>query len=221
MRRNARPARRLSITCLLFCLAAGATGGCDGGTPLTRPGQAGPQSTFGNDSSLVSTPVSGELGAVRGATARYHDLAVANADGYVIPAGEPCVAVPPLGVMGFHAPNLTLMADQDLDPLRPELLLYLPKPGGGLKLVGVEYFQNVLLRNLATGDVDTWISKDPWDPATYEVANPTPVLFGRSFDAYHAGHIESMAWHWDLHVWVWANNPSGMFAPFNPALTCG
>jgi len=26
--------------------------------------------------------------------------------------------------------------------------------------------------------------------------------------------------HYDLHVWFWHDNPSGLFAPFNPALSC-
>ena len=34
------------------------------------------------------------------------------------------------------------------------------------------------------------------------------------------GHLPGMPWHWDLHVWVWANNPSGTFAQWNPALSC-
>jgi hypothetical protein len=26
--------------------------------------------------------------------------------------------------------------------------------------------------------------------------------------------------HWDLHVWLWKHNPSGMFSPTNPDLKC-
>ena len=29
--------------------------------------------------------------------------------------------------MGVHAPNLALIGDQRIDPLRPELLLYVPR----------------------------------------------------------------------------------------------
>jgi hypothetical protein len=35
-----------------------------------------------------------------------------------------------------------------------------------------------------------------------------------------AGHEEGMPWHYDLHVWLYADNPSGMFTPYNPALEC-
>jgi hypothetical protein len=26
--------------------------------------------------------------------------------------------------------------------------------------------------------------------------------------------------HYDLHVWLWKHNPSGLFAPFNPEASC-
>jgi hypothetical protein len=29
-----------------------------------------------------------------------------------------------------------------------------------------------------------------------------------------------MGFHYDLHLWFWADNPLGFFAPFNPALSC-
>jgi hypothetical protein len=34
------------------------------------------------------------------------------------------------------------------------------------------------------------------------------------------GHNPTMPVHYDLHVWIWKANPSGLFAPFNPALSC-
>jgi hypothetical protein len=26
--------------------------------------------------------------------------------------------------------------------------------------------------------------------------------------------------HYDLHVWLWKHNPEGMFAQFNPRVSC-
>ena len=125
----------------------------------------------------------------------------------------------PEGAMGIHAPNFSMIADQELDPLQPEALLYVPTPDGGRKLVGVEYVQIALVRNPETNEVGPWLSQDPW-PASYEVVTATPRLFGQSFQGPMPGHTEAMGWHWDLHAWIWAHNPSGMFAPWNPALEC-
>jgi hypothetical protein len=159
-----------------------------------------------------------ELAAVRAATAKFHDISAAYAAGYTTQF-EPCVENPGVGVMGIHARNESLMGDQLLDPLRPALLLYAPKSNGGYRLTGVEYFEIVLLRNPATNEVAPWISPNPW-PSNYEVVTLTPQLFGRTFDGPMPGHIPTMPWHWDLHVWIWAHNPSGMFAEWNPALQC-
>jgi hypothetical protein len=217
--------KRLTITRFVFgvwiaWLAGGAVGCSDAGSPI-RPAAADPQATrqFPQGSAISAPPVSAELAAVRAATAPFHDLAVANAADYVIPPGEPCVPTP-VGVMGIHAPNLPLMGDQQLDPLRPEALLYVPAGNGGLRLVGVEYFQFVLLRNLKTLDLGFWFKEGAWDPAEYEVVTPTPRLFGQTFDGPMPGHIPAMPWHWDLHVWVWSHNPAGMFAEGNPSLSC-
>lgn len=141
-----------------------------------------------------------ELQAVKAATARYHSFAQAQADGYTI-AGEPCVAAPGLGAMGIHAVNPALIADPAINPTQPEILLYLPKANGRLELIGVEYFKVDADQNLAT-DADR------------------PSVFGQPFDGPMPGHTPTMPIHYDLHVWFWADNPAGMFAPFNPSLNC-
>ena len=159
-----------------------------------------------------------ELAAVRAATAQFQDVNAAIAAGYFSPAGRVCDEIA-IGAMGIHSGNPSLQATQEIDPLRPEVLLYLPKPGGGFRLVGVEYVQLVLLRDPATGVVAPWASQSPW-PSNYVVVTPTPQLFGQTFDGPMPGHIPGMPWHWDLHVWVWAHNPTGMFQPWNPAISC-
>src|SRR5919205_1263463 len=68
-----------------------------------------------------------QLQAAKAATARFHSFKQALKAGYTV-AGEPCV--PPVGprspAMGIHAVNPALMADPAIDPLRPEILLYIP-----------------------------------------------------------------------------------------------
>ena len=178
-----------------------------------------PASVAAEDQSLQGDPSLGpQLAAVRGATAQFHDVSAAIAAGHLTPAGRICDQIA-IGTMGIHSPNPALLATQELDPLRPEVLLYLPKPGGGFRLVGVEYIQFVLLRNPATNQVAPWTAPTPW-PSNYEVVTPTPTLFGQTFAGPMPGHLPGMPWHWDLHAWVWANNPSGIFEPWNPALSC-
>ena len=176
---------------------------------LHSPGESAPDATFA---------VGDELAAVRRATAQFHRISNAYAAGYTT-ENEPCVASPD-GTMGVHAPNLSLILDQALDPTRPELLLYVPKPNGGFRLVGVEYFQIVLLRKRGTTDAgQPWLSQEPW-PSDLEIVNPTPQMFGQTFQGPMPGHTPTMPWHWDLHAWIWVHNPSGMFAEWNPSLRC-
>jgi len=160
-----------------------------------------------------------ELAAVRGPTAAFHEVERAIEAGYMDPRGGHCDASA-AGAMGIHSSNPALLQSQTLDPAQPEVLLYLPKEGGGVRLIGVEYLQPVLLRNPDTGVVAPWLAQEPW-PSNYIIVTPTPQLFGQTFQGPMPGHVPGMPWHWDLHVWVWANNPSGMFAQWNPALSCG
>lgn len=159
-----------------------------------------------------------ELAAVRRATAAFHQVERAIAAGYADPRGGHCDESA-AGVMGIHSANPALLQTQALDPAQPEVLLYLPTEGGGVRLIGVEYLQPVLLRNPDTGVVAPWFAPGPW-PSNYTVVTPRPQLFGQTFQGPMPGHVPGMPWHWDLHVWVWPNNPSGMFAQWNPALSC-
>ena len=104
---------------------------------------------------------------------------------------SPCVAVPGVGAMGIHWVNHSLV-DATFDPLRPEAVLYEPGNNGQLKLVGVEYIV------LNTGQTAPTFAGQPFDVG----GNPMPDP------------------HWTLHLWIHKPNPSGLFAPFNPDVTC-
>jgi hypothetical protein len=141
-----------------------------------------------------------DLAKVRQATAKYHDVDGAIADGYV--PTDACDASPD-GGMGYHYFNPSLGMDSVVNLATPEILMY-ASVGGKLKLVGVEYFVGV-------GAPDSPVA----DPAP-----PAPILFGRPFDGPMPGHIPGMPPHYDLHVWIWQPNPNGMFAIWNPSVTC-
>jgi hypothetical protein len=139
------------------------------------------------------------LQAAKAASARYHSVQQALADGYS-GVGEPCVEIPG-AAMGIHYVNGALIADGVIDPARPEILLYVPDEKGDLKLAGVEYFQVDADQDLAT-------------------AGDRPSIFGQPFDGPMPGHSPTMPVHYDLHVWFWQPNTSGLFAPFNPGASC-
>jgi hypothetical protein len=151
---------------------------------------------------LGTDPTGGDplLGAVRAISAKYHSYEQAERDGYSV-AGEPCVASP-AGGMGFHAVNRALVADPAIDPLRPEILLYSAKENGNLELTGVEYMRRAADQTA------------PFDEAD------KPTLFDRAFDGIMPEHAPGMGWHYDLHVWLWQTNPTGLLNAWNPTVTC-
>ena len=102
-----------------------------------------------------------------------------------------CVSAPGLGGMGFHWVNPSLV-DPVFDPLTPEAILYAMGPGGNLRLVALEYI-------------------------VINVGQPTPMFGDQQFDV---GGTPVPVPHWSLHVWLYENNPSGIFAPFNPNISC-
>jgi hypothetical protein len=222
---RSRPLRCWILTLLPL---SGVAAGCSDAAKSTPTGPSVLSQSFGSERPVARTPgeeeptfdVGPELAAVRQATVRFHDISAAYAAGYTTEF-EPCVEIPGGPVMGVHARHDALMADQIVDPLRPELLLYEPKPNGGLKLVGVEYFRIVVVDD---GDPSTndepkaWFGPGP--PPAGRIVGDTPQLFGRPFDGPMEGHIPQMPWHWDLHAWIWHGNPDGIFAEFNRTIRC-
>jgi hypothetical protein len=147
-----------------------------------------------------------QLAKVKTALDKYESVDAAKADGYA-PA-SPCEATPTDpddswwgGGMGVHFVNPKLMAPGPIDPAKPPILTYLPTAGGGYQLLAAEYFKP---------DADQNVQTD----------SDRPTLFGRSFDGPMLGHAPGMPIHYDLHVWLWKANPSGLFAPYNPDVTC-
>ena len=141
-----------------------------------------------------------QLAQVRQATAKYHDVNAALADGFV---PTPHCIESPDGVMGIHYINPPRLMDSEVNILEPEFLLYV-ESGNGLKLVGVEY----------------WFSIGAPDTPIPNPAPPAPILFGRPLEGPMEAHEPGQPPHYDLHVWVWQANPDGIFAPFNRNVNC-
>ncbi len=136
-----------------------------------------------------------DLAQVRAATAAYHDVAIAEADGYVLLSFyAQCVKDPILGAMGYHYINVSLI-DLTIDPLQPEAMVYTPDESGQLQLTSVEYMIPVVDWNAAHPGV--------W-----------PTILGQPYN------LNVAAGKYTLHAWIWHPNPAGMFASFNPKLSC-
>lgn len=155
-----------------------------------------------------------QLARARAATERYLDVDQAIADGFI--PGAACVSHPELGAMGYHFVN----PDRLMDPLsieEPEALLYIKDTHDGpWRLVGLEYLSVVLVDGRPYFGCGV---EDNSCPPEGELEVPT-LFTGVTIDGPMAGHEEGMPWHFDQHVWLYEENPSGMFAPFNPNVIC-
>ena len=154
--------------------------------------------------SKAEDPPAAEIEKMREALAKYKDPYVAVRDLYLSTVG--CVHYDgmkmeghmeyPKGGMGVHFVNLTVQGP--LDPMKPNVLIYEPVDGR-LQLVAAE-----------------WLV-----PVT--VAKERPVLLGQPFQGPMEGHeplIPKDFIHYDLHAWLFKDNPNGMFSPTNPDVTC-
>ena len=146
-----------------------------------------------------------QIDALRKSLEKYQDYKVAVRDLYLSTVG--CVHYSgekiaghmeyAKGAMGVHFVNLTVKGPPD--PMKPNVLIYEPV-GKKLKLVAVE-----------------WLV--PVTPETKQA----PTLFGQTFMGPMEGHeplIPKEFVHYDLHAWLFKDNPLGMFAATNPKVNC-
>jgi hypothetical protein len=148
---------------------------------------------------LVAMAGSPLVEKVRSATARYTDLNVAIAEGFV-PA-TPCVSGPDTGAMGVHFVLPARITSGVLNAEQPEALIYEPMSNGSMRLVGVEF---IVLSSV-------WASKNP---------NSVPALDGNLLNYIGAPNRFGLPAFYELHVWAWEHNPKGSFADWNTLVTC-
>ena len=163
---------------------------CDRASDATSPAHAHGGHAAPSHAAAVSDQVEREIARLRRLTAPFHDFETAVDAGWGTQITG-CFSDPALGGMGFHYGNVALI-DGRVDELEPELLLYEPQKDGRLRLVAVEYIV----------PFGAWTGAEP------------PRLFGQSFHRNEAFGI------WVLHVWHFRHNPSGMFADWNPVVSC-
>lgn len=142
--------------------------------------------------SLESQATEGSaLATLRRATARYHDVNTAIADGFILLHG--CETRPGEGAVGVLYVHLDRFLDGVIDPASPDGLLYEETPNGKLRLTGVELAIPAAM----------WAGADP------------PAFLGVTFQA------EEEFGALGLHIWLWKQNPQGMFAQAHPGISCG
>ena len=135
---------------------------------------------------------------VREATERFRDVAVAEAEGYHLMFG--CVSGEDSGAMGLHYVNFPLVIDGELDPAKPEIVIYEPTPSGKLKLVGADFL----------------VFADAWD----QKGIGTPQLMGQLMHLFESPNRFGLPDFYTLHVWAWKDNPTGAFSNWHANVTC-
>jgi hypothetical protein len=146
-----------------------------------------------------------DLTDARAATARFHDVGQAVRGGYgqppaPAPLHECITSFDGTGAMGFHFINGNLL-DTDVDATKPEALVYAPDAHGDRHLVALEYV----------------VFQAPW---IKQHGSAMPMLFGEMFMATGEPNRFDIPAFFSLHVWLWQNNPAGLFEPFNPSVSC-
>jgi hypothetical protein len=158
------------------------------------------------------------------ATKKYQDIKTALAEGYIADPMNICETAElmgrpaELGAMGIHyfRPDMlgiTATAPRvdgtgtHTDFLNPAILIYEPQADGSMELVAVE--------NLV------------FAKAWHEAGHATPPEFhGVPFDHMidnpdtETDEAHMFEEHYDRHVWVYRDNPAGVFTPFNPNVSC-
>jgi hypothetical protein len=147
--------------------------------------------------------LSPDLQAVHDATAQFDTVDAVEAAGYgeLLDAdGIACIDHGDQGGMGIHYVHGDLVGDALLDPQRPEAIIYEPGASGSMDLVGVEYV----------------VFQEAWDAAN----DAPPTLFGQPLTAVGADNRYGIPAFYELHAWVWKDNPAGRFADYNPDVSC-
>lgn len=165
------------------------------------------------------------LEEVRAMTTKYQDVNVALAEGYVRDPTNMCDTADmmgrpkELGAMGIHffRPDLLGISGPPnprvsgtgthTDFRKPSILIYEPQADGSLKLVAVE--------NLVFDKAWKAAGKGDWPSFQGQPYNAMADDPSTSVDEAHLFEP-----HHDLHVWLYRDNPNGLFAQFNPKVNC-
>ncbi len=163
------------------------------------------------------------LDEIKQAAERFRDVKVAIAEGYT--TDNKCVTGEMLGhpahegAMGMHYVRRDLLGLPDkpagrvsgtgtyTDFEKPAMLVYEPQADGSLALVAVE--------NLVFASA--WQAEHGAAPPQYR---GTPFVLLSDDPATKLDEAHGWEPHFELHAWVFRDNPMGVHAQVNPAVTC-
>ena len=135
-----------------------------------------------------------DMTQLRLATVQFQQLEAAQAAGHrLVPGFDQCLGNSGFGGLGYRYINTGLI-DEKIDLLQPEVMVYVPGPNGSRRLAAVEYIVPVA--------------------AWHATETGWPQLMGQQF------HLNSSLNAYVLNIWVWEDNPAGMFEDWNPKVSC-
>ena len=187
--------------------------GCNADAPLQTDGHRSHQNGLAL-SSLSEATNAQTLNALRELTAPLHDVDKAEALGYnlftAVPLTAPdgCVSDANAGGMGYHYSRLDNLADDSVSLLDPEFLVYAPKNGPRK--------DGEARRRLAAFDYFIPYSAK-WPGPTDQNFKRAPTLhdFSTMSDLPDIAFAPSRFSGWMFHIWLWEQNPGGMFTNWN------
>ena len=202
LRRSRTTVARTTLAAVALAALASACGSNSYATPNQSPPAASTTpapaaspmsangSTGGDHAMSDHTMSAKNRAAVMLATAAFQDVASAQKAGYASSLDSlGCFQDPHRGGMGLHYINPSFM-DATVDAAKPEALVYELDDNGAVAGLGaLEYIV----------PIDAWKSTQP------------PQLFGVDFHKHPTLPL------WVLHVWLWKDNPNGIFQDWNPA----
>jgi len=176
---------------------------------------------------VADSPGPGEptLAEVRAATKRFQDVKVALAEGYIRDPSDMCETADMMGrpasegAMGVHyfrpdllgitaPPNPRVDGNGTYTDFRaPAILIYEPQADGSMQLVAVE---NLVFQK-------AWAAAGHASPPTFHGVAYDDMQDDPATTPDEAHNFEP---HYDRHVWVYRENPAGVFEPLNPAVSC-
>ncbi len=164
------------------------------------------------------------LAAVKAASAKYRDVKEAIADGYTTDGkcmSAAMIGYPPsAGARGLHYIRKDLIGSTPAadgarvtgtgthtDFLKPSMLVYEPQPGGVVKLVAIE---NLVFQS-------AWRAAGHTGAPTF---HGTPYVLLKDDPKTKVDEAHKYEPHYELHLWLYRKNPKGLFAEFNPDVSC-